>query len=367
MTETINTDPQQPVSAAAEGDKSGNGKRSIGLVLLLLILLGVLTGGWLWYKSKIELTTDDAFIDSDVHLISARISGHVESVRVSDNQKVAAGTLLVTIDPAKYQAEVARKQAQLALAHSTIKEEQASVAAAEASVVRAKAQLDQAISDLQRGEALFADEIIAKERLEQLKTARRVAAASVELANQQLHAAQARFKASNSDGQQALVAEGAAELNLAQLNLAYTQITAPVSGYITRKSVQPGINVQAGQPLLAIVDLEQPWIVANYKEGQLTHLEAGQKVEFTVDAYPGQIFRGRVDSLMAGTGAAFSLLPPENATGNYVKVVQRIPVKITIDPSSDPRHQLRVGMSVEPTIFTGRSWQDILVHLNPFN
>ena len=357
------------VKKTAENNGNGNGKRRrrIGLVLLLLIFAGVLTGSWLWYKSKIELTTDDAFIESHIHRVSARIAGQVIAVPVADNQRVAAGELLVALDPASYQAQVAKAEARLKLAQNATEEEQAAVSVAAAAVKRAQAQFDQAGSDLVRGEALYQREVIPKERLEQLRTAQQVATASLEQARQQLRAAKARFGASGSSGQQARIAERTAELELARLNLSYTQIVAPVAGYVTRKSVQLGNNVQPGQALLSIVELEQPWIIANYKESQLTHLEPGQQVEFSVDAYPGRIFNGKVDSIMAGTGAAFSLLPPENATGNYVKVVQRGPVKIAIDPASDPQHQLRVGMSVEPIIYTGRSLGDILGHLNPFN
>ncbi|HEU0265606.1 MAG TPA: HlyD family secretion protein, partial [Geobacterales bacterium] len=147
------------------------------------------------------------------------------------------------------------------------------------------------------------------------------------------------------------------------LNLNYTVLRAPADGYITKKSVEPGNNVAPGQPVMALVALDQPWIIANYKESQLAHVRPGQKVEFTVDTYPGRIFTGKVESIMAGTGAAFSLLPPENATGNYVKVVQRIPVKITIDNVSDPEHQLRVGMSVVPTILVDRSIRSIVKEL----
>lgn len=373
MNATENQPQEEENTPAAEqpeeNNGNGNGKRRrrIGLVLLLLILAGVTTGSWLWYKSKIELTTDDAFIENHIHRISARIAGQVVAVPVTDNQQVAAGELLVALDPADYKAQVAKAEARLKLAQNTIEEEQAAVAAAAASVKRMQAQFDQATSDLARGEALYAREVIPKERLEQLKTAQQVAKASLEQARQQLRAAKARFGATGSSGQQARIAERTAELELARLNLSYTRIGAPVSGYVTRKSVQIGNNVQPGQSLLAIVELEQPWIIANYKESQLTHLEPEQRVEFSVDAYPGRIFSGKVDSIMAGTGAAFSLLPPENATGNYVKVVQRVPVKITIDPASDPQHQLRVGMSVVPTIFTGRSLGDIIGHLNPFN
>lgn len=359
------TTPDSSASQKPNG-RPGSGRRRIGFVLLSLILTGVLTGAWLWYKSKIELTTDDAFIESHIHQISARVPGQVIKVAVEDNQKVAAGDLLVTLDPTVYQAEIDRAEALLARARNTTAEEQAAMAVADAAVSRAKAQLDQAETDLGRGEALFAREVIPRERLDQLLTARRLAAATLEQARQQRRVAQAKLGAVGSDGQRARIAERAAELQLAKLKLSYTRIVAPGAGYVTRKSVQLGNNVQPGQPLLALVDLEQPWIVANYKERQLPHLEPGQRVAFSVDAYPGEVFSGHVDSIMAGTGASFSLLPPENATGNYIKVVQRIPVKISIDPQSDPQHKLRVGMSVVPTIYTGRSLGDIIGQLNPF-
>ncbi|WP_020676788.1 HlyD family secretion protein [Geopsychrobacter electrodiphilus] len=350
-----------------ENAAKGNGRRRIGLVLAVLILSGVLTASWLWYKSKVELTTDDAFIESHIHLISARVSGQVATIAVADNQKVAAGDLLVVLDPARYQAQVAKAEALLAQARNTTGENQAIIGAQEAAVNQARARLSQAKTDLQRGTALFAHEVIPQERLDQLKTAQRVAQATLEQARQELHAAKAKLGDAGVGGEQAKIAERTAELELAKLNLAYTRIFAPVAGYVTRKSVQVGNNIQTGQPLLALVALDNPWIIANYKESQLTHLEPGQRVDFRVDSYPGQIFSGRVDSIMAGTGAAFSLLPPENASGNYVKVVQRVPVKISIDPSSDPQHQLRIGMSVQPTIYTGRSLGDILATLDPFN
>jgi len=358
--------PGPKADTEAKPAEKGNGRRRIGMVLLTLALLGTATGAWLWYKSKVELTTDDAFIESHVHQISSRVPGQVIRVPIVDNQKVAAGELLIALDSADYQARLDKAEAAQARAQNATDEEQAAIGASEAAVTQARARLGQADTDLERGKALFAQEVIPKERLDQLQTVREVALATLEQVRQELRAAQARIGTTAVGGLQARIAERAAEVKLARLNLAYTQVFAPVAGYVTRKSVQVGNNVQAGQPLLALVELEQPWIVANYKESQLTHLEPGQRVEFRVDAYPGKTFTGRVDSIMAGTGASFSLLPPENATGNYVKVVQRVPVKIVVDPASDPQHQLRIGMSVVPTIFTGRSLGDIIGHLNPF-
>jgi membrane fusion protein (multidrug efflux system) len=367
MSETQSQPQGSENAKVPEGDETkGNGRRRIGLVLLVLILSGVLTASWFWYKSKIELTTDDAFVESHIHLISARVPGQVATIAVVDNQKVAAGELLVSLDPANYQAQVAKAEAILAQARNANSENQSKIAALDAGIKQARARLNQATTDLQRAQALLAREVVPQERVDQLLTTQKVAQATLEQALQEFQAAKAKFGKVGTSGEEARIAERAAELELAQLNLEYTRILAPVAGYVTRKSVQLGNNVQPGQPLLALVALDEPWVVANYKESQLTHLEPGQRVEFGVDTYPGHIFSGRVDSIMAGTGAAFSLLPPENASGNYVKVVQRVPVKITIDPNSDPQHLLRVGMSVEPTIFTGRSLGDILSQINPF-
>lgn len=358
-----NAEPQEQ----ANGNNKGNGRRKAGLVLLVLVLIGIGTGCWFWYKSKIEVSTDDAFVAASIHLISARVPGHVVRVAVADNQPVKAGDLLVELDATDYRARVANAEAMLALARNEARSDHATVAAAQAALQQAEAQSKQAGLDLKRGEALFAREVIPRERLEQLQTARRVAQARLKEARENLRRAKTAVALSGEGNTEAQVARRAAEVELARNNLAYTRITAPVAGYVTRKGVEVGNNVQAGQPLMSLVQLETPWVVANYKESQLTHVEPGQKVTFSVDTYPGRTFSGKVQSIMAGTGAAFSLLPPENATGNYVKVVQRIPVKIVIDPDSDPQHQLRVGMSVVPVIYTGRSLGDIIGQLNPFH
>ena len=365
-TEELKKEEPAPVAKAPENG-NGKGRRKVGMVLALLIVLGMVAGSWLWYRSKVQVSTDDAFITAPIHLISARVPGQVAEVRVTDNQRVAAGELLVTLDPAVYQANVANAEAQLAMAKNQTGGDYAKVAAVRAVVDQARARLALATLDLVRGEALLAKEVIPQARLDQLRTAHSLAEGALAEARQNLRRAEAELGATPAGNMEAPVARRAAELEAARLNLGYTRIVAPVAGYVTRKSVEVGNNVQAGQPLLALVALDAPWIVANYKESQLTHLEPGQQVEFSVDTFPGRTFTGKVDSIMAGTGSAFSLLPPENATGNYVKVVQRVPVKIVIDAGSDPGHLLRVGMSVVPTIHTGRSFGDIMAHLNPFD
>jgi len=243
-----------------------------------------------------------------------------------------------------------------------------------------EARLRQAELDIKRADDLFAKEAISREKHENVRTAEDVAAAQVKAAREQLnqavaaqdaqvgrvHQAEVDIKRTEAvletqknairqaeigvRSQGALAKQREALLRIAELNRSYTRIYAPVDGYVSKRSVEVGNQIQAGQPLLALVPLEGTWITANYKETELERVKPGQKVEITVDTYPGKTFAGRVDSIMAGTGSAFALFPPENATGNYIKVVQRIPVKITLDRGEDPGHLLRVGLSVIPTI-----------------
>jgi len=244
--------------------------------------------------------------------------------------------------------------------------EQMKAEGARAAVQSAKARYDQAVVDLSRAEKLYRRDVLPKEQLDRLTTARRVSETQLKEAEEVFKRFQAEAGLATKAGNKAKILQRKAQLDEAELQLLYTKIYAPRDGYITRKSVEAGVNIQPGQPLMALVPLQDAWITANYKERQITWMKPGQKVEFSVDSYPGRTFSGRVDSIMAGTGAAFSLLPPENASGNYVKVVQRIPVKIAINNSSDPDHLLRVGMSVVPTVLTGRNNRDVLKELNPF-
>jgi membrane fusion protein, multidrug efflux system len=345
--------------------KNNNGRRRAGIILLLLVVVGVVSGLWLWCKSKTHVTTDNAFIESHVYSISARVPGTVTKVMVNDNQLVKKDDLLVELDQVDYRVRVANSAANLSIAMNETSSNYAQVDAARAALNSDKAKLEQAELDLERGRALYKKDVIPKDQLDRLETSRKVASAKLTETEGSVRRALAILGLTSTGGKDALITRRKAELEENRLNLSYTRIYAPADGFITRKSVETGNNIQAGQPLLALVALNDVWVTANYKEKQLSHVLPGQKVEFTVDTYSGKKFTGVVDSIMAGTGAAFSLLPPENATGNYVKVVQRIPVKIIVDKDSDPHH-LRVGMSVEPTILTGRKLGDILKELNPF-
>lgn len=355
--------PEEPV----QSPRRGITKRHKALIILLLLFIA---GGWLglrwWVRAQTHIETDNAFIEARSVPISFKVSGTVKRVLVKDNQFVKQGDLLLELDSIDYRVRVAQDEAGVDVARNETGGEYKKAEGARAAVQLARARLDQTLLDLQRGEALFGREVIPKEQLDRLKTAKRIAESQLKEAEEALKRAMAEAGLSPKGENKAKVLQKQAQLEESRLRLSYTRITAPRDGYVTRKNVEPGANIQAGQPLLTLVPLQDAWITANYKEGQLTYIRPGQKVEFTVDAYPGRHFSGRVDSIMAGTGAAFSLLPPENATGNYVKVVQRVPVKILIDSNSDPEHLLRVGMSVIPTVLVGRTAGDVLKGLNPF-
>lgn len=361
----LETDGREATAAAAS-PKRGGKKKHAGMVIIILIVAGTFIGFSWWIKSKTHIETDNAFVEARIHSISAKIPGTVIQVPVTDNQFVKKGDLLVELDARDYQVRMQNAAALLDIARNETSSNYAQVDAARAALNSDTAKLEQAQLDLERGKALYKREVIPKEQLDRLETARKVAAARLTETEGSVRRALALLGLTGTGGKDAQISRRKAELEESRLNLSYTRIYAPADGYITRKSVEPGNNLQPGQPLMALVALDDVWVTANYKESQLTHVRSGQKVEFEVDTYPGQKFRGSVESIMAGTGAAFSLLPPENATGNYVKVVQRIPVRMTIDKTSDPEHKLRVGMSVVPSINTGRKLGDVLQDLNPF-
>lgn len=345
----------------APEEKNGLTKKQRGgIILLILILVGSLFGLRQWVHSKTHLETDNAFIESHIHSVSSRIPALVQRVAVVDNQFVHKGDLLVELDPADYQARVTSAAASLEMAKNETSGDYAAVESARANVGLALARLDQANLDLKRAEALYAKEVIPREQLDRTRTAHKVAMAQVREAQEAENRAKAMIGMSGTGSKDARVAQKQGELETAKLNLSYARIVAPSDGYVTRKGVEPGNFVQPGQALMAIVGLEDSWITANYKESQLNDVRPGQSVDFVVDGYPGRHFTGKVESIMAGTGAAFSLLPPENATGNYVKVTQRIPVRIAIDKRSDPEHLLRIGMSVVPTILTGKTFGQVM-------
>ncbi len=354
------------VEAVTAPKPAGNKKIKGFVVLLTVILVGGYFGLKMFVTSRTHIETDNAFIEARIVQVSSKVSGTVARVLVNDNQLVKRGDLLLEIDGRDYQLQIAKAAAGVGMAENETGGERMKVEEARAALQSAKASFDQAAVDLHRAEKLFSRDVLPKEQLDRLTTVQRVSEAQLKEAEEALKRAQAEAGLAVTSGSKAKILQRKAQLDEAQLQLSYTKVFAPRDGYITRKSIESGVNIQAGQPLMALVPLQEAWITANYKERQITYLKAGQKVRFSVDAYPGKTFNGTVDSIMAGTGAAFSLLPPENATGNYVKVVQRVPVKINIDKNSDPERLLRVGMSVIPTVLTGRTSGDVFKDLNPF-
>jgi membrane fusion protein, multidrug efflux system len=302
-------------------------------------------------------STDDAFIDGYVTLISPRVPGQVAQLMVTDNQEVKAGDALVEIDPRDYQTSLAQAKADLTATSSQViqsraqvKVSEAKVAQAQAAVTAAEAEAQRANDDLKRYQSVES-RAVSRSALDLVQAQARSANADLEADRSQTNAAEADVALSEAGVETATAAvqQAEAKLKQAELNLSYTKIIAPMDGRVTARTVQAGNYVQPGQALLALVP-KDVWVVANFKETQLTHMKPGQSVELTVDAYPNRTFKGKVDSLQAGTGARFSLLPPENAVGNYIKVVQRVPVKIVFDELLPANLDIAPGMSVVPKV-----------------
>jgi len=381
------------------------------IVFLIAIVVVVLVG-WFWWESRHWESTDDAEIDGHIYPVSARVGGQVTKVNYDDGQLVRKGDVLVQIDPTDYQVALARAQAdyqdtqaqaeaaqfgvpvssvgslsQIRSASADMDSAQAGVTAAlkqvdaaQAQVLEAQADANKLNTDVERYRQLLGKREISQQQFDQATAAAIAANATVSARQAALSAAQAQVKQAQSRIEQAtaevrnaqatpnmvaatqakaksadaLAQRSKAALDQAQLNLAYTTIMAPVDGVVGKRSVQVGANVSSGQDLMAIVPLREIWVTANFKETQLAHMKPTQSAEIKVDTYGGRKWDGHVTSIGGATGAKYSLLPPENATGNYVKVVQRIPVRIDFDGNDNPDFNkdglLRPGMSVGPDV-----------------
>jgi membrane fusion protein, multidrug efflux system len=328
-------------------------------ILVVLLVVALIAATWFCYVKFIAPfeTTDDAFIESYVTFVSPRVSGQVLKLMVTDNQRVKEGDVLLEIDPRDYQTLLDQAKADLATAQSQIRQAEAQVlvdqAKAEeqaASVVAVQAVADRAEADRLRYESVQS-QAISRSQLDLAKTQASSAVAEVEVTRDQAKAAAAQvdLDRANVETARAQVQQAQARLEQAQLQRSYTTVVAPRDGRVTRRTVQQGAYIQTGESLLALVPTNV-WVVANFKETQLTHIRPGQPVRIRIDAFSNRDFKGTVDSLQAGSGAEFSLLPPENAVGNYVKVVQRVPVKIVFDEPLDPQLDIAPGMSVEPKV-----------------
>ena len=315
--------------------RRGWGRRALlSSVIAALVVAGTIVGirTMMFYAHHVE--TDDAQIDGHIAPVLARVAGYVTDVQVRDNQRVNAGEGLLQIDARDFTSRVSMAQAALANAN-------AAVAVGEANVAAAKSKNTKLSQDMTRATTLRAQHVVSEQEYDAAKWAFEAAAAEFTAAERAVTAARAQ------------VAQRQADLEYAQLQLSYTIITAPVSGTVSKKSIEVGQYIQAGQPLMAVVDDREIWVIANFKETQLRRMRVGQAATIEVDAYPHVQFHGRIESIAAATGATFSLLPPDNATGNFVKVVQRLPVKIVFTEPPDASHPMRVGMDVTAVVDLG--------------
>lgn len=386
-------------------EKKARRKFIIFGVVLLLVLIAL----FFYWRSTFTENTDDAQVDGDLYAVSARVGGQVIKVNVTDNQEVKAGDVIAEIDPRDYQ--VALEQAEAELANAKASYVQASsnvpitatqtqtesattgsdvasaqagvaqalkqVAAAQARVAQAQANATKAALDVERYTPLVEKDVISKQQFDQavataagtqaalLEAQSNVIAQQENVRQMQSKLAQARSQASQANingpkqvavqqakaqGATADIQQAQAKVDQARLNLSYTHITAPTAGVINKKNVAVGQNISIGQNMLTIIPLDNLWITANFKETQLQKMKPGQKVEIKVDALGGRKYEGHVTQIGGATGSRLSLFPPENATGNYVKVVQRIPVRIDLEPNQNNDHLLRPGFSVDPDV-----------------
>jgi len=402
-----------------------------------LVALGILGwGGWAWYRSSLEVATDDAYVEGIISPISAKVAGHIVELRVNDNQAVRTNEILLRVDPRDFEAKRDQARAAVAVAEANVRAARAELpltrettrsqvdetravlegtrvgvkssesavdevrarleskrsaaAASRADVVAAESTQRKARRDLDRMEQLLKNDYVARREYDDAVAALEGADAALEAARRRLAAierevqqteaevasrvlgteqarqrvAEVRGTLSKAESQQqmisvkiaelaraeALLKAAQADLAVTELNVEHTVVRSPIDGVVSKRNVEVGQIVSPGQPLLALVPLHEVWVLANFKETQLTRIRPGQKAEVRVDTFPGTVFVGTVDSISAGTGARFSLLPPENATGNWVKVVQRVPVKIVLEAKS--AGNLRAGMSAYVTVRT---------------
>jgi membrane fusion protein, multidrug efflux system len=413
------------------------GRRTV-IGLAVLVALGILGwGGWAWYRSAGEVSTDDAYVEGTISPVSAKVPGHVTEMLVRDNQAVRANDVLLRVDPRDYEAKRDQARAAMAVAEANVRAaraelpltrettrsqveevraalegtrvgvrssesvvdetrarldaKRAAAAASRADVTAAESAQRKARRDLERMQALMKNDYVSRRDHDDAMAALESADALLESARRKLSAlekevqqteaevaskllaieqarqrvAEMRGTLARAESQQQTVSVKTAELAraeaqlrstqadlaVAELNLEHTVVRAPIDGVVSKRSVEVGQIVQTGQPLLALVPLNDVWVVANFKETQLTRIRPGQRAEVRVDSFPDTVFTGSVNSISAGTGSRFSLLPPENATGNWVKVVQRVPVKILLDGTSASNPQpLRAGMSAVVTV-----------------
>lgn len=331
-------------------------RRPLSVVFLVCIAIILILGvGWYWLVSLQYVSTENAFLEGHLVQVAPQVSGPVAEVRVEENAHVEKGELLVRLDPTDYKValqqartRLAKAKADLDQAHTQLSVARAGVAQAKAKVEVAKSRAEDAEGDFQRYQKI--EGAISQQKIENSKHRVEQTQAELKSARQRVDSEKAQIAAAKAGiaAAKAAVEQAQAGVKQAQLRLSYTKIKAPVSGQLAERGVEAGEYVQPGQSMLTIVP-DRIWVKANFKETQITHMQVGQPVEIEIDAYPDRTFHGHVTGIQHATGAEFALLPPQNATGNYIKIVQRVPVKIVFDESPDV-YTLAPGMSVVPTV-----------------
>lgn len=357
--EKIKTEPQQPESESDDFDEDDRPsyKKKRVIVPTLTAIIFFLIGIYFAVHSIHFQSTDDAFVEGHIVSIAPRVSGPVEQMLITDNQPVKKGDLLIVIDPKDYEAKLEQTRAKLAQAKASLKMSQEDITKSESGLeesghdlISAKSKLDFAQKDYKRYSAMYKEGISSKQDYDHSKTGFTVAQSGYKSALEKENAAKAMLESSKAKKEATLaeIQKLEAEVKTDELNLSYTKIYAPQDGLITNRNVEQGSYLQIAQPMFAIVP-ETVWVVANFKETQLTYMKPGQSVDVKIDTYPGRRFKAKVDSIQRATGAKASLFPPENAVGSYVKIVQRVPVKIVFTENIS-KYNIVPGMSVVPEV-----------------
>ncbi|KMQ80912.1 Membrane fusion component of tripartite multidrug resistance system [Candidatus Burkholderia pumila] len=354
----------KPDSGNGKNDDNGNSRKKPLIILAIVVIVLALSAFIWWFMTRNQVSTDDAYTDGDAVTIAPKVAGYVVAMNVDDNKFLHKGDLLIKIDPRDYQAQLDQANAQLAQAQAQLKsaETQLEVARVQypAQLAQAQAQEQTARANLTQANAAYERQksvdirATSQQNIDTVTAQQKSAAANVAQARAQVRTAslvpqQIATVIANVEEKRQQVRQAEAQVETAQLNFGYTEMRAPADGWITKRNVQYGTFLQAGSSIFTLVTTRL-WITANFKETQLDRMRPGNKVDIDVDAYPGIKLHGHVDSVQLGSGSRFSAFPAENATGNFVKIVQRVPVKIVIDDGLKPETSLPLGLSVVPTV-----------------
>jgi membrane fusion protein (multidrug efflux system) len=351
----MNALPDRPAAQAAAETLPAPARRSRrGPILgVIAVMLAAVAGAAYWSRAgQYQESTEDAFVNGNVVAVTSQVGGVVTAIAADDTDHVRAGATLLQLDDVDAQLALQRAQAQLARTVRQVRAQHAGVGQARATVALREAELARARADLERRQQLEAGGAVSGEEVRHAQDAVRAGEAALALANQQLAASQALVERTSVESHPDVLA-AASQLRDAWVAARRTRVPAPVSGVVAKRSVQVGARIGPGVALMSVVPLDQLWVDANFKESQLGHIRSGQPVTLTADVYGNRVvYRGTVVGQDAGTGSAFSLLPAQNATGNWVKVVQRVPVRIALDPQQLVRHPLQLGLSMKVSVDT---------------